>query len=129
MTIDYFYSSQYQQDKSDILDRAVLDFSTVNVPVVEGGKVTWVITGTVPSASAIVVRTYDSGRYGEYHQGAMLVDPHVIIKCATNCVSNNVSVMDVDSNVLYTFDTDCTTIPKYCVLRLTDSPTRAWELA
>jgi len=131
--VDYYYSSNHQTDKSDILDRAVLDNSTVDTHIVEGGKVTWVAATSIRGSTVVVVRNYDSGRYGEYHQGAMLVDPHVIIKCISDCSSSaKVLVYDQDSVLLYTFTNDYSVNPGYCVLRLLFDATTAaykWELA
>jgi hypothetical protein len=118
----YYYTKEYEQIATHILDRVTLDEGDHTV---EGGGVVWVTSTNIRGQTdSITVRDWDSSRFGEYDKK---FKPHVIIKCANDASANNCLVKDTDGNTLYTFDTDCSATPKYCVLRLTDAG--AWELA
>lgn len=125
MPTEYLYTSNHELPSTDILDRVTLDADTYATFVVEGGGVIWSIEGGArQTTAAVVVRTYDQSRHGEYDKK---FKPHVMIRCALNAAGGNVVVLDMDSNLLYTFAGDCSVIPGYCVLRLTS--TRTWEVA
>ena len=124
-------SSTYQEKSNDQLDRISLGNVTQNL---EGGGVCWDIDSvSLAHAAVITVMHYDSGRFGEYQYGGPNLDrkPHIIIKGSANFATYNVTVKDEDANTLYTFDADCSTTPRYVVLRLisTDRNTVSWELA
>ena len=116
------YTSDYLIKHTDRLDRVSLPAVDTTI---EGGGVVWVIDEH-PLQGAVVytVRDYDQSRHGEYDGKHK---PCIIIKCAVDCQVLNKTIKNADGDTLYTFSTDCSTIPQYLVLRLTT--TRAWELA
>lgn len=124
LAIEYKYTSNHEIPSEDILDRVSLDTDTYNVFIVEGGGVEWSFDTALSGGVAIVIRHYDQSRHAEYDKR---FKPHVIVRCAVDAHTHNVGVYDFDSNLLYTFDTDCSATPKYCIVRLTG--TRTWELA
>jgi len=117
-----YHSGLYEQVAHDILDEVVIPVGSHEV---EGGGVVWVanidIRGTV---DVITVLDYDQSRHGCYDKK---FKPHVIIKNNQNCAQNNLLVRNFAGNLLFTFDTDDTVVPGYCVLRLNTA--RHWQLA
>jgi hypothetical protein len=120
-------SSTYLTISNDTLDR--VNLGAVD-NYIEGGDVVWVASAAhLATAPVATVLHYDKARYGEYKNCG--IKPMVIIKAAANFSLVSYEIKDEDGNVLYTFDTDCSAIPKYVVLRLitTDRNTVSWELA
>ena len=107
--------------KDSTLDRANLGDTALNIV---GGGVVWVIDDA--DVATVTVQNYDYSQYGQFRFG---IKPHIIVKCTVDCSVNNVAVNDFDGNTLYTFDTDCSLIPKYVVLRKKESDATSWELA
>lgn len=69
---------------------------------------------------AIYVQNYDMSRYGEYNYGNAGEDdkPHIMIKCTANCIASWYVIKNMVGDTLYTFDSDCSLVPKYIVLGL-----------
>ena len=116
-------ASDFRLDHSLSLERVSLPDED---NLIEGGDIVFNLDAAVTAARALVLRKYDRGRYGEFKPGQNQ-KPHMIVKCSVDCSVNNVTVEYPDSTTLYTFDTDCSTIPKYVVFRVNDDGD--WELA
>lgn len=119
-----YHTSMVKIIHSEILDRYDL---TAHDCTVEGGPaVTWYFDGLVKADFTITVLNYDQSRYGEYDNAYF--KPHVIIKSLADCSFGSFCfVKDVAGTTLYTFNTNATNTPVYCVLRLDTN--RQWELA
>ena len=119
-------SSNYITLSNDTLDRVNLG-AVANT--IEGDNVSWVANATAGGGVTVTVLNYDKSRTSEFRDNKL--KPHVIIKCACDCSANNYLVNDQAGNLLYTFNTDCSAIAKYLVLRLVnaDRNTVSWELA
>lgn len=127
----YKISSAFQTQSNDRLDRIALGNYSHTL---EGGGVVWDVDSvSLATAATITVMHYDQARYGEYCWGGKGTDrkPHIIIRGSANFTTYNVEVQDEDGNVLFTFEDDCSSVPKYAVLRLTtgNRNTVSWELA
>jgi hypothetical protein len=128
MTTTYYYSSQYEQKFSNVLDKVTVDFSSDDTAYVEGSKVLWDVHGTVAAASSLYVLDYDSSRTGEYVLAAGNKKPHIKIKCSADCSVYNVTVKIASTGAtLYTFASNYSSTAIYIVLNLTS--TGLWQLA
>jgi hypothetical protein len=125
MATQNLYASQFNNLHSPTKARATCDGATYTDFVVEGSLAVWTVSGALGAATDVFVRDYDSSRNANYLRESE--QPVIVIKCASDASVNNVLVKSEAGSTLYTFATDCSATPKYCVLRLkTDG---AWELA
>lgn len=114
------YASDYSQPKSKLIQSVSLPNEANTI---EGDKVLWDCDVTPTAARVLTVRPFDESRHGEYRD---VHKPFLVIKCAVDCGTYEITVKDADANTLYTFTEDRSSTPIYIALHL--DANGAWEL-
>jgi len=115
----------YHADYYDVKHDKIV--TTTTVPdgdvTLEGDLVVWDVDETLAAAKAIDLLAFSSARRSCFTDWRKVL---LVVKCSSDASSYDVDV-DYDSSTLYTFNSDCSTTPKYAAFKLTAAG--AWQLA
>jgi len=118
-----YYSGQIKDNNTGVLEtQAITTTSTI-----VGTNILWDIT-TAAAPYTITVGDYVKEQFDDHF---VCDKPCMKIRCSVNCSVQNVTISYNDSTgaaQTYVFNTDCSTIPKYLVLRTLDHGLTGYQL-